>query len=141
MPTYPHMDRYYEGKQRFIDYGGSDNEQNIRRAVASCLDAHCRDHRDNLALIDELDTPLRNRPAGTVRDSLRMTRGYWEAADTHDDLDGWKGMGQELLNLHIGFESADPYPLERADRDIHPGKAMLRADKKGAPLFSTAGPP
>ncbi len=32
MPSYPHIDRYYEEKQRFIDYGGSDNEQNIRRA-------------------------------------------------------------------------------------------------------------
>ena len=24
---------------------------------------------------------------GTVKDSLRMARGYWEAKDTHDDLD------------------------------------------------------
>ena len=26
-------------------------------------------------------------PDGTVKDSLRMARGYWEAKDTHDDLD------------------------------------------------------
>ena len=87
MPSYPHIERYYEEKQRLIDYGGSDNEQSIRRAFALCLDSYCRDHREKLALVDELDAPLRNRPDGTVRDSLRMTRGYWEAKDSHDDLD------------------------------------------------------
>ena len=87
MPAYPHIERYYAEKQRLIDFGGSDNEQNIRRAFALCLDSYCRDHREKLALVDELDAPLRNRPDGTVRDSLRMTRGYWEAKDSHDDLD------------------------------------------------------
>ena len=87
MPSYPHIERNYEEKQRLIDYGGSDNEQNIRRAFASCLDSYCRDHRDKLALVDELGASLGNRPDGTVRDSLRMTRGYWEAKDSHDDLD------------------------------------------------------
>ena len=87
MPAYPHIERYYAEKQRLIDFGGSDNEQNIRRAFALCLDSYCREHREKLALVDELDAPLRNRPDGTVRDSLRMTRGYWEAKDSHDDLD------------------------------------------------------
>ena len=87
MPSYPHIDRYYAEKQRLIDFGGSDNEQSIRRAFALCLDSYCRDHRDKLALVDELGSSLRNRPDGTVRDSLRMTRGYWEAKDSHDDLD------------------------------------------------------
>ena len=27
------------------------------------------------------------RPDGTVKDSLRMARGYWEAKDVEDDLD------------------------------------------------------
>ena len=40
-------------------------------------------------------------------------------------------MGQRLLDLHIGFESADPYPLERHDRDgVHPTRTILRADKE-----------
>jgi predicted helicase len=94
MPAYPHLQRYRADLQRFIDFGGSDNEQSIRRAFAVCLDAYCRDHREKLALVDELDadpgarvTGSRNRPDGTVKDSLRMTRGYWEAKDSHDDLD------------------------------------------------------
>ena len=41
MPSYPHIDLYYAEKQRLIDYGGSDNEQSIRRAFALCLDSYC----------------------------------------------------------------------------------------------------
>ena len=33
----------------------------------------------------------------------------------YDDFPVWKQMGQELLDLHIGFEDAEPYPLERVD--------------------------
>ena len=91
MPSYPHIERYRADLQRLIDFGGSDNEQSIRRAFAVCLDSYCRDHREKLALVDELDagsgSGSRNRPDGTVKDSLRMARGYWEAKDSHDDLD------------------------------------------------------
>ena len=89
MPSYPHIERYRADLQRFLDFGGSDNEQSIRRAFAVCLDSYCRDHREKLALVDELDAGpgSRNRPDGTVKDSLRMARGYWEAKDSHDDLD------------------------------------------------------
>ena len=87
MPSYPHIERYYEDLQRLIEFGGSDNELNIRRAFAVCLDSYCREHREQLALVDELNAPFSNRPDGTVKDSLRMARGYWEAKDSHDDLD------------------------------------------------------
>ena len=92
MPSYPHIERYHADLQRFVEFGGSDNEQSIRRAFANCLDAYCRDHREKLTLVDELDAGSRAtgqeiRPDGTVKDSLRMTRGYWEAKDSHDDLD------------------------------------------------------
>ena len=43
--------------------------------------------REKLALVDELGASLGNRPDGTVKDTLRMSRGYWEAKDSHDDLD------------------------------------------------------
>ncbi len=85
MVTYPLIEKYYADKQRLIEFGGSDSESNIRRAFANCLDAYCRDKK--LALIDELDDSRGNRPDGTVKDSLRMNRGYWEAKDSRDDLD------------------------------------------------------
>ncbi len=48
----------------------------------------------------------------------------------YHDFDLWAKMGQELLDLHIGFESAEPYPLEREEAGKEPGKPKLRADKE-----------
>ena len=51
----------------------------------------------------------------------------------YHDFDVWRDMGRELLDLHIGFESAEPYPLERHDTAKPATKVMLRAnaaDKK-----------
>ena len=87
MPSYPHIEEYRAKLQELIEFGGSDNEENIRPAFQNCLDSYCRDHRERLILIPELKTSLRNKPDGTVKDSLRMARGYWEAKDSHDDLD------------------------------------------------------
>ena len=87
MPDYPHIERYYEDLQKLIEFGGSTNEQSIRPAFAYCLDAYCREHRERMVLVPELALSSGVRPDGAVKDSLRMTRGYWEAKDTHDDLD------------------------------------------------------
>ena len=87
MPSYPHIEEYRAKLQELIEFGGSDNEENIRPAFQNCLDSYCRDHRERLALIPELKTSPGNKPDGTVKDSLRMARGYWEAKDSHDDLD------------------------------------------------------
>ena len=46
------------------------------------------------------------------------------------DFHHWAEMGQRLLDLHIGFESAEPYLLERHEREgVDPKRAILRADK------------
>ena len=36
----------------------------------------------------------------------------------HEDFSAWVKLGQQLLDLHIGFESAGPYGLQRLDKDI-----------------------
>ena len=87
MPTYPHVDRYHRELAELIEFGGVDNEENIRPAFQNCLAAYCVDHSERLVFLPELRTDRSNKPDGTVRDSLRMTRGLWEAKDTHDDLD------------------------------------------------------
>ena len=43
--------------------------------------------RERLALVPELRAANNIVPDGTVKDSLRMACGYWEAKDSHDDLD------------------------------------------------------
>ena len=87
MPGYPHIEAYYARRRELVEFGGSDNELNIRPAFQNCLDAYCREHRERLALIPELKTAGNVIPDGTVKDTLRMARGYWEAKDSHDDLD------------------------------------------------------
>ena len=86
MPTYPHIETYYKELEDIIQFGGSDNESSIRKAFQDCLSEYCSNHRENLKLIPELAGPG-GIPDGTVKDTLRMARGYWEAKDTHDDLD------------------------------------------------------
>ena len=34
----------------------------------------------------------------------------------YHEFDIWARMGRELLDLHVNFESAEPYPLERVER-------------------------
>ena len=48
----------------------------------------------------------------------------------YHDFDVWARMGQQLLDLHIGFESAEPCPLEQQETGKEPGKPKLRADKE-----------
>ena len=47
----------------------------------------------------------------------------------HEDFATWMRLGQELLDLQIGFENAEPYDFVRVDKDIAVGKATLKADK------------
>ena len=87
MATYPHIEQYRADLSRLIEFGGSVNEQSIRAAFQICLSAYCADHKEQLELVPELPYGARVIPDGTVKDSLRMPRGYWEAKDTLDDLD------------------------------------------------------
>ena len=87
MPDHPHIERYHAELTQLIEFGGSDSELNIRPAFQNCLAAYCGDRRERFALVPELRTLSGVVPDGTVKDSLRMARGYWEAKDTHDDLD------------------------------------------------------
>ena len=108
MPVYPHIDRYYGELSQLIEFGGLDNEENIRSAFQNCLAAYCAEHSERLVLVPELRSSRSNKPDGTVRDSLRMTRGLWEAKDTHDDLDReiQNKLGQGYSSDNILFEDS-----------------------------------
>ena len=54
MPTYPHINRYYDDLSQLIEFGGLDNEENIRPAFQNCLAAYCSDHTERLLLVPEL---------------------------------------------------------------------------------------
>ena len=47
-----------------------------------------------------------------------------------EDFAWWAQQGRELLELHLGFETHEPWPLERQDEaGVEPKRALLRADK------------
>ncbi len=87
MPDYPHIERYRSELEELIKFGGSDNESSIRSAFQNCLADYCREHSEKLVLVPELRAQDATKPDGTVKDTLRMARGYWEAKDQRDDLD------------------------------------------------------
>ena len=87
MPDYPHIAAYYARRQEPVEFGGSDNELNIRPAFQSCLDAYCREHKERLVLNPQLKTAGNVVPDGTVKDTLRMALGYREVKASRDDLE------------------------------------------------------
>ena len=48
----------------------------------------------------------------------------------YHDFDAWARMGQELLDLHIGFESAEPYPLQIVEKQGDAKRVFLRPGKE-----------
>ena len=120
MPTYPHITRYYDELSQLIEFGGVDNEENIRPAFQNCLEAYCSDHTERLVLVPELRSDRSNKPDGTVRDSLRLTRGLWEAKDTHDDLDREirNKLNQGYSGDNILFEDSRTAVLVQNDQEV-----------------------
>ena len=48
----------------------------------------------------------------------------------YPEFGDWVKMGRELLDLHLGFESAEPYPLERVEQAGEAKRVIMRADKE-----------
>ena len=124
MPAYPHIQTYYSTLKELIEFGGSDNELNIRPAFQNCLDSYCREHKEKLVLIPELKTAGNVIPDGTVKDTLRMARGYWEAKDSHDDLDAeiQRKFNRGYPRDNIVFEDSETAVL------VQNGDVALRVD-------------
>ena len=120
MLGYPNIERYYRELAELIEFGGVDNEENIRPAFQNCLTAYCAEHTERLVLVPELRSDRSNKPDGTVRDSLRMTRGLWEAKDAHDDLDREirNKLGQGYSSDNILFENSVTAVLVQNDQEV-----------------------
>ena len=120
MSAYPYIDRYYKELSQLIEFGGVANEENIRLAFVNCLSAYCAEHSERLVLIPELRSDRSNKPDGTVRDSLRMTRGLWEAKDAQDDLDReiQSKLSQGYSGDNILFENSVTAVLVQNDQEV-----------------------
>ena len=53
MPSYARIEQNRAQLQEIKEFGGSDNELNIRPAFQNCLDGYCRGHREKLGLVPE----------------------------------------------------------------------------------------
>ncbi len=81
----PVLDTYYAALSKYSDLGVT-HEQGIRSAFRSLLEVYAKPA--GWTLVEEHTLPgSRKRPDGTLLDSFRIPRGYWEAKDTKDDLD------------------------------------------------------
>ena len=72
MTTYPHVEHYHEELRQLIEFGGSDNEQSIRRAFESCLDSYRREHREKM---EPMGIGLWQSPRGFTRVCPTRDRG------------------------------------------------------------------
>src|SRR5262245_28518438 len=84
LANYKAIDTYYAA---LATYQSQDvaHEQATRLAFSTLLDTLSKMVGWTLVLEQTLHN--RKRPDGTLQDSFKLPRGYWEAKDTHDDLD------------------------------------------------------
>ena len=61
MPDYPYIDRYHRELAELIEFGGADNEENIRQAFQNCLAAYCAEQSERLVLVPELRADRSNK--------------------------------------------------------------------------------
>ncbi len=116
------ISNYIHEIESLIQHGGSVNEGSIRKAFSNLLDAYCRPR--DLRLVDELEYVTRTGskvyPDGTLKDSLRLTHGYWEAKDEADDLDQEiaKKRAKGYPTDNILFEDSKTAILIQNDREV-----------------------
>jgi len=77
------------------------HEQATHLAFSTLLDAVSKTAGWTLVLEQTLAN--RKRPDGTLYDDVKFPRGYWEAKDTHDDLDA------EIKAVSGGAKNTPPY--------------------------------
>lgn len=82
------IQQYYSKVEQVIRYGGSRNEQSLRKPFQDLLEQYARAR--NLVLVAEVELTskrgTRIRPDGTLKDALRQDWGFWESKDEKDVL-------------------------------------------------------
>ncbi len=102
-----HIHAYHRQIEKLRARSGSDNESSLRPAFQQCLIKYGAKH--DLVLVEELPyKDTRKIPDGTVKDAMRLDRGYWEAKDSKDDIDEEidKKLGDGYPTSNIIFENS-----------------------------------
>ncbi len=79
-----------------------------------------------------------HNPAYRKKYELNLRREF-PRIPFYDDFWKWASWGKKLMDLHINYEKAKPYPLKRKESGEDADKAKLKADKdKGAIIIDEA---
>lgn len=86
--SHPAIKRYYQAIKE-LGHQGVSHELGMRRAFEQLLAETARVHDWTLVSEDSIRTSTGAviRPDGTLRDQWQLSRGWWEAKDTADNLD------------------------------------------------------
>lgn len=79
------IERYKAEVEKIIKFGASKQESSIKNAFYNLLNTYCENRQ--LILVPELKYKTGIIPDGTIKDHLRLDRGYWESKDENDDLE------------------------------------------------------
>jgi predicted helicase len=117
------INQYYNKLSQYKRFGGTRNEQSIRRAFANLLEEYCLPK--NLLLVDEVKLKESSkRPDGTIKDALQLDWGFWESKDPKDDIDEEIKKKFEIgyPNFNIIFENSVDIVLYQQGQEVIRGK-------------------
>ena len=76
-----------------------------------------------------------HNPAYRKKYELNLRREF-PRIPFYGDFARWAAWGEKLLELHLNFETVEPYPLQRADlSNVKTPKAKLKADKAAGEII------
>lgn len=137
------IQQYHKEREKIIHYGGSKKETAIRNAFYNLLNVYA--NSKDLILMAEISTKNKQgkiiRTYGTIKDSMLHNPAYRKKYELnlkrefpriplYENFWQWATWGEQLMNLHINYETIEPYKLERREvaAKEHP-KAKLKALK------------
>jgi len=124
------IQKYYSELDRIIRYGGSRNEQSLRKPFQDLLEQYAR--AKGLVLVAEIELQTKRgtriRPDGVLKDALRQDWGFWESKDEKDELEAEikAKFNKGYPNFNILFEDTHTAVLYQS------GEETMRADFKDA---------
>lgn len=128
-----YIEEYHRKIRNLRKVSGSSNESVLRSAFQECLTQYCA---QNFTLVAELPYSSEVIPDGTIKDSLRLAWGYWEAKDQKDDID--KEIDRKIRRgyptSNILFENSKIAVLIQDGEDV--GRVNM-ADAKALDLLIT----
>ncbi|MDL2345609.1 N-6 DNA methylase [Deinococcus sp. MIMF12] len=95
-------------------YSGDERIDNITDYALKAFQTHYADPRITREDIFQYVYAVLHHPAYREKYALNL-RQEFPRVPFYPEFGRWAAWGRELMGLHVGFETVDPYPLERVD--------------------------